>query len=34
MYPGYQHHVLGKDQVHLYTKILDYIDAKLDAPAN
>lgn len=28
-YPGHEHNVRGKDRVHLYTQILDYIDAKL-----
>jgi dipeptidyl-peptidase-4 len=28
-YPGHGHNVRGKDRVHLYTKVLDYIDAGL-----
>ena len=28
-YPGHEHNVRGKDRVHLYTQILDYIDDKL-----
>ncbi len=28
-YPGHPHNVRGKDRVHLYTKVLDYIDAQL-----
>lgn len=28
-YPGHEHNVRGKDRVHLYTQILDYIDGKL-----
>lgn len=28
-YPGHEHNVRGKDRVHLYTQVLDYIDAKL-----
>ena len=28
-YPGHAHNVRGKDRVHLYTQILDYIDAHL-----
>jgi len=28
-YPGHEHNVRGKDRVHLYTKVLDYIDAAL-----
>ncbi len=28
-YPGHAHNVRGKDRVHLYTQILDYIDTKL-----
>lgn len=26
-YPGHPHNVRGKDRVHLYTKVLDYIDS-------
>ena len=26
-YPGHGHNVRGKDRLHLYTKVLDYIDA-------
>ena len=32
-YPGHPHNVRGKDRVHLYTEILDYIDAKLGVKA-
>lgn len=28
-YPGHEHNVRGKDRVHLYTQILDYIDLHL-----
>lgn len=28
-YPGHGHNVRGKDRVHLYTQILDYVDSKL-----
>lgn len=28
-YPGHPHNVRGKDRVHLYTEVLDYIDARL-----
>lgn len=28
-YPGHAHNVRGKDRVHLYTEVLDYIDEKL-----
>jgi dipeptidyl-peptidase-4 len=28
-YPGHGHNVRGKDRVHLYTNVLDYIDAAL-----
>ena len=28
-YPGHGHNVRGKDRVHLYTKVLDYIDGGL-----
>lgn len=28
-YPGHGHNVRGKDRVHLYTKVLDYIDTAL-----
>lgn len=28
-YPGHEHNVRGKDRVHLYTQILDYIDEHL-----
>ncbi|MBP7513539.1 MAG: DPP IV N-terminal domain-containing protein [Flavobacteriales bacterium] len=28
-YPGHGHNVRGKDRVHLYTKVLDYIDTGL-----
>lgn len=28
-YPGHEHNVRGKDRVHLYTQILDYIDVQL-----
>ena len=28
-YPGHAHNVRGKDRVHLYTKVLDYIDSGL-----
>lgn len=28
-YPGHGHNVRGKDRVHLYTQVLDYIDEKL-----
>ena len=28
-YPGHGHNVRGKDRVHLYTKVLDYIDERL-----
>ncbi|MBS1581628.1 MAG: DPP IV N-terminal domain-containing protein [Bacteroidetes bacterium] len=29
VYPGHPHNVRGKDRLHLYTKVLDYIDAQL-----
>lgn len=29
LYPGHAHNVRGKDRVHLYTKVLDYIDAHI-----
>lgn len=29
VYPGHPHNVRGKDRLHLYTKVLDYIDAHL-----
>lgn len=32
-YPGHGHNVRGKDRVHLYTQVLDYIDAKLGVGA-
>ncbi len=28
-YPGHGHNVRGKDRVHLYTKVLDYIDSAI-----
>jgi len=28
-YPGHPHNVRGKDRIHLYSEILDYIDARL-----
>ncbi len=28
-YPGHGHNVRGKDRVHLYTKVLDYVDSAL-----
>lgn len=28
-YPGHEHNVRGRDRIHLYTQILDYIDQKL-----
>ncbi len=28
-YPGHGHNVRGKDRVHLYTKVLDYVDVAL-----
>ena len=30
-YPGHGHNVRGKDRLHLYTKVLDYIDTQLGA---
>ena len=28
-YPGHPHNVRGKDRLHLYTKVLDFIDAHI-----
>ena len=30
-YPGHGHNIRGKDRLHLYTKVLDYIDTQLGA---
>ncbi|MCO4291633.1 DPP IV N-terminal domain-containing protein [Solitalea sp. MAHUQ-68] len=32
VYPGHEHNVTGKDRVHLYNKVIEYIDEKLNKP--
>ncbi|POY37527.1 S9 family peptidase [Solitalea longa] len=32
VYPGHEHNVSGKDRVHLYNKVIEYIDEKLNKP--
>ncbi|AFD06465.1 S9 family peptidase [Solitalea canadensis] len=34
VYPGHEHNVNGKDRIHLYNKVIEYIDEKLNKPAN
>ncbi|UKJ06272.1 S9 family peptidase [Solitalea lacus] len=34
VYPGHEHNVGGKDRVHLYNKVIEYIDQKLKASDN
>lgn len=34
VYPGHEHNVTGKDRVHLYNKVIEYIDEKLNKPVS